>query len=352
MEIVPYIAGQLSTAQKARIGYELGKRVWENRADIYDKMGQIKNYFGKKRRTYYGHKKFKSTSSSAKGAVTRYKSMANMKGRSRVSKRKWKSSRRFRKRVIAAIQNEQNSQFFRFSNVGIGSTTVDTQGIVVLGHIGTYDGVNGEDDMFQIKNTMDPIVYQKNSAGSPVAWQNKNDSYFTIRSGRAQCDFKNGGSSDLTLDVYALDCRRSSTGFTSVFPMCTTGSGYWQNLASSTAASQVTIGLTPYQYPDLVQHFRISGVTRYQVQSGTGISINLACRKYMRIDGGDLDHSTDKSPCRPGLTRILVGIVRGSPSADGRASPTAYSYNFTRVYNVGLPINMNPESTTVLATNV
>lgn len=350
MEIVPAIGSAyrgLSTIQKARLGYEVAKKVWSKRDMAVKAL--------RKMREWRKNSKPKYNLPSSNGAVTRYKTIANQSKKRRFSRKAWKRSSKFRKRVLAAINNEQNPQYFRFSNIATGSCLSDRQGIVLLGMLGSYDGVASQDDMYNIRTSLDPVALQKESGAASGVYTSifdRDDSYFTVKSSRALVDFRNAGATDISLDVYALTCKRTSTGFTNISNMLSTGSLWWKGQLSNGNAGADTVGITPYQMPDLLHHFKITGVTRYQVQAGTSISMSMGTKRFVKMDGGDLKAGSDKSPCYPGFTKLLVGVVRGSPgTADGKASAASWANNFTRVYNVSCPINIFPETATTLANN-
>lgn len=289
---------------------------------------------------------------SAVTGQTDHKVRFKQRRRTRRGARRARAAKRFKSRVMNAIQSDQNPQWFRFKEDQSVTQTADAQAIRCLGSLYSWcgNGSIGCDDIKSIYDDMDPIMYQRNSLGVAVALGSKANSHFTVKSAHMEVDIANFGTSGIIMDIYEIVCRRDTVGFANLLTQISidANADYWRNDGGNQLGS-TNIGVTPYQMNDIVNTFRIIGKSTYNIAPGGTVQLAMGGMGPRNFYGPVMDKAiSGGAECwgRRGMTKAYIAISRGALTSTGANAAHSYSTSCRRMYNVAVANNVYPQTAT------
>lgn len=177
-----------------------------------------------------------------------------------------------------------------------------------------YTGQGGVDPYADFMYIKEAISKTNTSADNKVTAGHLNSAVL-------ECTVSNNGSVDVYIDAYYVKCHKSSTVLPDVlldkgFNASAVGSGA---ISGSTASSvgTTTLGATPFQSIDFLQHFKILKKTRTFLQAGQSVQFE---DRDPENHFHQFSEKTNDFVCHAGLTKGWLFIIYGTPKYNSGGS--------------------------------
>lgn len=311
----------------------------------FPKYARAANAIGSAYKAYKGRSQTKSSSqkSGLQGITTFQKDVKQVYRYKRAPKklrRKWKRSR---KTFVSNLLKQEGSRKYHYSGNMTWATAQGTQGWFGWMNYGVNGtgGVDGSGDMADIQTRLD---LENRQGGTPSdqleGGANARRYYFDHM--RARIVLTNTGTTPIFWEIYECVAREDiAVGFAqtlqSIYSAVSNavyqgnlapvtvgnpgGPNSTQQISANSRPTKQTIGVTPFQFRDFCQKFKILKVTRLQAAVGNTVSFDASQGRNVTVNW---DRCQDYI-ARKGLTKLYLvrqwgTIQAGTPPTEAASS--------------------------------
>lgn len=242
--------------------------------------------------------------------------------RRRMPYRKRKAWQRFYRKVVHVQMKQDGIRNVVLNDNKQLSIGADTQGMYSYVMYGMKANV-GSAGVTQGYNDISRIITADTVIGTAV-------DKIQFNSACLDMTYSNTGTATIELDVYEFYVRRDNDNVTAESNL-----NYLLTASPNIGAGLTvnTVGVTPFQVPQVGQYYRITKKTKFFVPPSEQMTYQLRDARDRRFNTSDLAEEVGTSMQKRGWTRGILLVHKGVPDATHGAANISWSAGCTRTYS-------------------